>query len=63
MTLSVLVKMCVFLRKECVSTPKKKREIPKIMPDYPKMLHDTELSIISTPSYCKATFLGLFLRS
>ena len=36
MMLSVLVEMCVFLRKVCFKLKKNKREIPKIMPDYPK---------------------------
>ena len=63
MVLSVLLKMCVCLRKVCFKFPKIRVRSQKWCLTILKMLPDNKLSITPTHSYCQATFLGLFLRS
>ena len=63
MALSVLVIMCVFLRKVHFKLQKISVRSQKLCLTIPKMLPDNKLSIISTHSNCQATFLGSFLRS
>ena len=63
MMLSVLVKMCVFLRKLCFKLQKISVRSQKLCLTIQKTLPDNERSIISTHSYSQETFQGLFLRS
>ena len=63
MTLSVLVKICVFMSKVCFKLQNISMRSQKLCLTILKMLSDNKLSIVFTHSYCQATFMGLFLRS